>query len=237
MLPNSEDANIEQQITVSGWQAEDAPICISSATDAACCSCGATIFSNPDPVFSVSTACEDLPTFFLDKTNSSDIIAWQWDFGDGIGTSFIQNPFYIYPNPGDYTAVLTVTYADGEQRSVSNLVSICAGPMINPSEPSFAANSVCLGDLTLFSNTTTSTDVQSWFWDFGDGIGTSNLLNPTYTYVSEGIYDVTLVATFTDNSQQSITQEVIVYPMIWPLIRIENDSICIGDCVLSLIHI
>ena len=36
--------------------------------------------------------------------------------------------------------------------------------------------------------------VTSWAWDFGDG-GTSTLQNPSYTYVADGLYTVTLVAT------------------------------------------
>jgi PKD repeat protein len=34
----------------------------------------------------------------------------------------------------------------------------------------------------------------SWSWDFGDG-GTSNAQNPSHTYASAGVYDVTLTAT------------------------------------------
>ena len=36
--------------------------------------------------------------------------------------------------------------------------------------------------------------VTSYFWDFGDG-GTSTLPNPTYTYTTQGTYDVTLTIT------------------------------------------
>ncbi len=40
-----------------------------------------------------------------------------------------------------------------------------------------------------------STNVPfSWNWDFGDG-GTSLAQNPTHTYVTDGVYDVTLIAT------------------------------------------
>ena len=32
--------------------------------------------------------------------------------------------------------------------------------------------------------------IASWSWDFGDGIGTSELQNPSYTYTAAGIYTV-----------------------------------------------
>jgi PKD repeat protein len=35
----------------------------------------------------------------------------------------------------------------------------------------------------------------SWSWDFGDGIGTDNVKNPTYTYTTNGTYSVCLTAT------------------------------------------
>jgi hypothetical protein len=35
----------------------------------------------------------------------------------------------------------------------------------------------------------------AWLWDFGDGMGTSTLQHPTYTYQNAGTYDVTLTVT------------------------------------------
>ena len=50
---------------------------------------------------------------FTENTNVSGIqtIQWQWTFGDG-GTSSQQNPLHDYP-PGNYTASLIVTAANG----------------------------------------------------------------------------------------------------------------------------
>ena len=41
-------------------------------------------------------------------------ISYEWDFGDGSVTSDEANPIHQYPAAGEYTATLTVTYADGE---------------------------------------------------------------------------------------------------------------------------
>lgn len=49
---------------------------------------------------------------------------WLWDFGDG-GTSTVQNPVYIYKNPGTYAVSLTVTRVyGGSTGSVSESRSI-----------------------------------------------------------------------------------------------------------------
>ena len=51
----------------------------------------------PIASFSADTACEGNPTQFTDLSvsNSSPLISWNWDFGDG-GTSTVQNPVYTY---------------------------------------------------------------------------------------------------------------------------------------------
>jgi PKD repeat protein len=48
--------------------------------------------------------------------------------------------------------------------------------------------------LTHFYGASTNSPT-GWLWDFGDGIGTSTLQSPSYTYVTEGIYQVKLTVT------------------------------------------
>lgn len=51
--------------------------------------------------------------------------------------------------------------------------------------------------------TNSSSNADSYLWDFGDGTGTSTEENPTYTYASEGVYTVTLTANNSDGSNGS----------------------------------
>ena len=49
---------------------------------------------------------------FTSPTNDSNgnaILSWNWDFGDGVGTSTGQYPAYTYTNAGTFTPILTVT--------------------------------------------------------------------------------------------------------------------------------
>jgi PKD repeat protein len=48
----------------------------------------------------------------------------------------------------------------------------------------------------------------SWSWDFGDG-GTSNAQNPSHTYASAGVYDVTLTATNASGSDAEVKTDYI----------------------------
>ncbi|GAB4314700.1 MAG: hypothetical protein Kow00127_05940 [Bacteroidales bacterium] len=43
---------------------------------------------------------------FVDNTNSSNVISWHWNFGDG-ATSTEQNPVHLFPGPGLYKITLT----------------------------------------------------------------------------------------------------------------------------------
>ncbi len=45
--------------------------------------------------------------------SSNGPASWDWDFGDGLGTSTEQNPAYTYSSPGTYTVSLTATNAYG----------------------------------------------------------------------------------------------------------------------------
>ena len=46
---------------------------------------------------------------FTDNTsNCLSLISWDWDFGDGIGSSTAQNPNYSYTSDGTYTVTLVV---------------------------------------------------------------------------------------------------------------------------------
>jgi gliding motility-associated-like protein len=47
--------------------------------------------------------------FIFSDLSFTNIISWQWDFGDSLGTSTLQNPSYSYSSAGNYTVCLTIT--------------------------------------------------------------------------------------------------------------------------------
>lgn len=54
-----------------------------------------------------------LEVTFTDESTGTSITDWLWDFGDG-STSTTQNPVHTYTDPGQYTVILTVGNAEGE---------------------------------------------------------------------------------------------------------------------------
>jgi gliding motility-associated-like protein len=60
----------------------------------------------------------------------SNIINWQWDFGDTLGTSTNQHPTYSYDEKGNYTVCLRVTDVAGCMDSICNDVIVFMPPAV-----------------------------------------------------------------------------------------------------------
>ena len=130
---------------------------------------------------------------FTDLSSNSPT-SWSWDFGDGIGTSALQNPSYTYNSEGTYTVTLTATNAYGSDDEVKvGYVTVTAPP---PPVADFTGTPVS-GEypLTVDFTDLSANSPTSWDWDFGDGVGTSTMQNPSYTYDAVGTYTVSLTAT------------------------------------------
>jgi PKD repeat protein len=55
--------------------------------------------------------------------------------------------------------------------------------------------------------------VTAWIWDFGDTSGSVAIQNPSYTYVAEGSYEVTLTVTHINGESGTVTKTVTVPPV------------------------
>jgi PKD repeat protein len=143
----------------------------------------------PTAAFSLVQSCNLIE--FTDETTfaSGTLIAWDWDFGDGTGTSTLQNPTYTYPTEGDFTVTLTVTHESGCQDVTTQLVSYYE-PVV-----AFSITPNCENFTFTDLSTTTTGTITEWLWDFGDGIGSSILQNPSYTYSTPGEFTVSLTVT------------------------------------------
>jgi len=156
--------------------------------------------SIPNFTINSNQGCAPLVVNFIDQSisNTGIITGWSWDFGDpGSGASnysTLQNPTHIYQNGGIYSVTLAITDNHGcvnIKTTNSNFITV-GHPDIY-----FFANdsSVCLGTPICFiNNTTDPVGFVNYNWDFGDGIGTSTIPTPCYTYTDTGYFDVTLYA-------------------------------------------
>jgi len=88
-----------------------------------------------------------------------------------------------------------------------------------------------VGDPLVSFTDITSNSPTSWFWDFGDGSGTSTVKSPPYTYAANGTYNVCLTATNSVGS--STTCQLVTISNVPTLSNFSaNDTnFCQGTCV------
>lgn len=112
-----------------------------------------------------------------------------WDFGDG-STSTDKNPTHTYTSAGSYSVNLTVTNVKGSSSTTKTVtITVPSVPVV-----SFYANSTS-GTSPLpiqFVDTSTNSPI-SWYWNFGDGMNSTNQ-SPVHWF-APGTYSVNLTAT------------------------------------------
>ena len=169
--------------------------------------CGDTVSVNIDVLQSPTaginidnqSACDSLTVTFTDNSTGSPV-SWDWDFGNG-NTSTAQNPgTQFYKPANNYMASLTVTNALNCSNTVNQPIDVYETPV-----PNFSPRNICVNQLAQFIDSSTSAagdPIISWTWNFGDGSPTSNLQNPTHTYLSAATFNVILDVTTAHCSAQ-----------------------------------
>ncbi len=167
--------------------------------------------------------CEDFTVTFTNTSPPSD--AFEWDFGNGQGTTTVHSPTVTYTIPGNYvvrltvtdsvclltdTAVINITVLPEIQLAVSNDTILCSSLPLT-----FMANSFGSADYFIWSSNNQFTDT----------------LNAT---VADSIINVTPGATTTyyvraGNAYCSEIDSVTVYFIGGSLSLTGNDSICLND--------
>ena len=149
--------------------------------------------------------------------------SYSWDFGDGanMGTANGNGPFTnSYSTSGTKTITLTASNSLGSDVSTIE-VNVVAIPL-----PSFTYTAN-FGEL-IFTNT--STNSESFIWNFGDG-NTSTEANPTHIYTQSGTYEITLLGQSAICDDVLFSQTVEVTLLAAPIagLTASLSTICIGD--------
>lgn len=148
-----------------------------------------TVTKRPVANFGATSACAGKSISFTDSSTSKSgtITKWYYVFGDG-GSASYANPTHIYTYPGNYTAKLSIENSNGCKDSIIKTVVVTSGPTATYTDN----GDVCLGNASVFSNTSGGTG-NAYYWEFGDG-NTSTTTSPTHTYTKIGTYHVKLTA-------------------------------------------
>lgn len=152
------------------------------------------------------TGCSPLSVTF---TNGSfNGTSYHWNFGDG-NTDTAANPTHIYTTPGTYTVTLisystTICGVVSDTTVITNYITVDSSAVA-----SFTANPLtgCTPLTVTFANS--STTATSYHWSFGD-TDTSNVKNPSHTYIDSGTFTVTLIAYGPGGCNDTVTTTITI---------------------------
>ena len=170
-----------------------------------------TVYPSPLAQFTnTNFLCAGDTINFTDQStiNNGFISSVKWYFGDGDSSS-LTNPSHIYASGGNFTVNLVVTSSNGCKDSIQKIVVIYDKPDVK-----FGADNLCFNQQPvqfIDSSTVQSGTINSTLWKFGDG-NTSVASNPTHTYLSPGLYIVTLIHSSTNGCVDSTSKIINIYP-------------------------
>jgi gliding motility-associated-like protein len=155
-----------------------------------------TVTINPIPPivdfdFGPGEGCAPLTVTFTNLTMYADPSTYQWDFGDGVGTSTQVNPSYTYYEPGIYSVTLSASNASGVTvyETKTDIINVFTGPS---ALFSVKPRLLYLPEGKLYTNNM-SYGADTYEWDFGDGEKSTDF-EPEHAYEMEGTYTIKLVA-------------------------------------------
>lgn len=138
------------------------------------------------------------------NNNSVDGDSYFWDFGDGT-FSTEESPIHTFANDGIYTVSMTVSNPCGSDTFTED-VEVATLPT---ADFSATPTSGCTPQTVTFTDLS-SDNTTGWSWTFEGGVpATSTAQNPTVTYNTVGVYDVSLTATTAAGSDESVKMDYI----------------------------
>ncbi len=169
-----------------------------------------TVHPNPVADFDVQNGCMGLNTAFTDQSavSSGTITQWSWDFGDG-ATSLQQSPSHAYAASGNYNVTLVATTGQNCTDTYTSAVTVYPLPAAD-----FAFTDACMDDGIDFTDQSAVAGgaITQWGWDFGDGTPPVLIQDPSHTFSSPGVKNVTLGVISADGCTGTVSHPVNVFP-------------------------
>jgi PKD repeat protein len=140
------------------------------------------------------------------------LVDYQWSFGDGTTGRGVTSS-HAFAAAGTYTVMLVVTDDAGRIGTASQSVSVgTTGPSAPVAKFTFSPTTPTVGALTFFSgaDSTSSSSIDDYVWDFGDGVGGVHAINANHVFVTAGSYVVRLTITDSAGRTATTTQTVAV---------------------------
>ncbi len=163
--------------------------------------------NGPTAMFIPATSggCLNKTVTFNDQSTSisTNLVSWEWDFGDGAKQIFTAPPFtHTYPLAGRYKVSMKVTDAAG----CTDKYTLPANLLVTNPIAGFRADTFyCPGAPLQFVDTSSGAGL-SYQWSFGDG-NISNLQNPKNSFPSrDASYSIKLKIKDISGCEDSVTK-------------------------------
>lgn len=176
--------------------------------------------------FQVPAPCLNGGTYFFDSSavGSSEIISWEWNFGDGTAIDTLENPTHQFTSEGNYNITLSVTSAFGCTHDTTITLTVNKGPIasfdVNPESANLYVD-INFTDQSIENGA----PIVDWLWHFGDG-DSAVTQNTVHQYDLEGEYSVELIVTDDFGCKDSAYKVVPIYhgPLIPSAFSPNGDS-------------
>ncbi len=142
------------------------------------------------------------------RYNEGTIQQFQWDFNDGTSPKIYSGVIqYTFQKVGIYHVKLTVLTNDGKSASVTQDIIVSEVPLA----ARFTSNvKTGVAPLSVVFDPTPSTGkIVRYFWDFGDGVVSSER-KPSHTFSTAGTYTVVLTIHSADNITNQYSDQINV---------------------------
>lgn len=186
-MPNGTTTTVKDPPAITITTAGSYTVSLTAADTNKCASKDSAVIKigAPTAAFTIpDTICINSPVMF---TNTSSPGVYSWNFGTGAtpATSGVTNPVVTYSTSGFKTVTLNVSSGACSNTFTKTIyvddpkISFTMTPPYSCSEP-----------YTVKFNSTGTSKIVSWIWNFGDKkLGNSTLKDPSYTYVlDDSIY-------------------------------------------------
>ena len=162
----------------------------------------------PDFAFDTIVCNNDLVVFTNNSTGAN--LNYLWDFGDG-DTSTATNPGHIFNSQLDTTTSFTISLTAVDTNGCDSTLqqNITVSIPVADFFPDTTSKD-CPPFIAQFNDSST-TDVITWSWNFGDSTVSSSLPEPAHTYSFAGIYDVILIVTNDDGCMDTISKDSLIF--------------------------
>ena len=169
-----------------------------------------SVVVNPLPIVSINpktiSGCAPVCVNFADSANSHS--GCQWNFGDG-NTSVSCITSHCFKTQGNYHVRVNVTDSNRCKNTGYSIVMVYPVPVADfdaDPQPSDIFN-----PLIHFTDLSSGAMITSWNWNFADTTNhPSSLQNPSYTYVTPGVFNAQLIVTSNYGCKDSITKPITI---------------------------